>query len=116
VIVASQVVLVYLLTGAPLFFYYTHIFLCHAISFNITFLAFRQSWVLHSTAEYASRVINDIGPRKPLADALAKVAEELFKEFQSSGLNIPQPIFMKAHRWSVSRPCLTGLLSLTMSK
>ncbi|GJN23114.1 hypothetical protein PR202_gb10733 [Eleusine coracana subsp. coracana] len=68
----------------------------------------RQSWVLHSTAEYASKVINDIGPRKPSADALAKVAEELFKEFQSTGLNIPQPIFMKAHRWSVSQTCLTG--------
>ncbi|GJM96828.1 hypothetical protein PR202_ga13696 [Eleusine coracana subsp. coracana] len=76
----------------------------------------RQSWVLHSTAEYASKVINDIGPRKPSADALAKVAEELFKEFQSTGLNIPQPIFMKAHRWSVSQPCLTGSLSLTMIK
>lgn len=46
-------------------------------------------------------MINDIGPRKPSADALAKVAEELFREFQATGLSIPQPIFMKAHRWSV---------------
>ncbi|KAK3145882.1 hypothetical protein QOZ80_3BG0258700 [Eleusine coracana subsp. coracana] len=67
----------------------------------------RQSWVLHSTAEYASKVINDIGPRKPSADALAKVAEELFKEFQSTGLNIPQPIFMKAHRWGGAFPSIS---------
>ena len=62
---------------------------------------FRQSWVLHSTTEYASKVVKNIGPRKPSAEALAKVAEELFSEFQATGLSIPQPIFMKAHRWSV---------------
>uniref|UniRef100_A0A0D9ZE04 Amine oxidase domain-containing protein n=1 Tax=Oryza glumipatula TaxID=40148 RepID=A0A0D9ZE04_9ORYZ len=65
-----------------------------------------QSWVLHSTAEYASKVINNIGPRKPSADALAKVAEELLKEFQATGLNIPQPIFMKAHRWGSAFPAI----------
>jgi len=27
----------------------------------------------------------------------------LFQEFQSIGLNIPQPFFMKAHRWLVLR-------------
>uniref|UniRef100_A0ACD5X9F2 Uncharacterized protein n=3 Tax=Avena sativa TaxID=4498 RepID=A0ACD5X9F2_AVESA len=64
----------------------------------------RQSWVLRSTAEYASKVINSMGPRKPSAEALAKVAEELFKEFQATGLNIPQPIFMKAHRWGGAFP------------
>lgn len=65
------------------------------------FFVFSQSWVLRSTAEYASKVIDSMGPRKPSADALAKVAEELFREFQATGLNIPQPIFMKAHRWLV---------------
>ncbi|XP_062214406.1 uncharacterized protein LOC133915307 isoform X1 [Phragmites australis] len=65
-----------------------------------------QYWVLHSTAEYASNVINNIGPRKPSADALAKVAEELFKEFQATGLDIPQPIFMKAHRWGSAFPAI----------
>uniref|UniRef100_A0A0D9VZT7 Amine oxidase domain-containing protein n=1 Tax=Leersia perrieri TaxID=77586 RepID=A0A0D9VZT7_9ORYZ len=60
--------------------------------------------VYRLTAEYASKVINNIGPRKPSADALAKVAEELFKEFQATGLNIPQPIFMKAHRWGGAFP------------
>ena len=58
------------------------------------------------TAEYASKVINNIGPRKPSADALAKVAEELLKEFQATGLNIPQPIFMKAHRWGSAFPAI----------
>ncbi|KAL6637993.1 hypothetical protein ACP70R_025565 [Stipagrostis hirtigluma subsp. patula] len=66
----------------------------------------RQSWVLHSTAEYAFDVMRNIGPRKPSADALAKVAEELFKEFQATGLNIPQPIFMKAHRWGSAFPTI----------
>ncbi|KAG8061098.1 hypothetical protein GUJ93_ZPchr0003g16989 [Zizania palustris] len=66
-----------------------------------------QSWVLHSTAEYASKVINIIGPRKPSADDLAKVAEELLKEFQATGLNIPHPIFMKAHRWGSAFPATT---------
>jgi hypothetical protein len=76
-----------------------------SVSYNFVqciFLSiFRQSWVLHSTTEYASKVIDTIGPRKPSADALAKVADELFREFQATGLSIPQPIFMKAHRWSV---------------
>ncbi|KAJ1293324.1 hypothetical protein BS78_01G059300 [Paspalum vaginatum] len=66
----------------------------------------RQSWVLHSTAEYASKVISNIGPRKPSADALAKVAEELLREFQATGLSIPQPIFMKAHRWGSAFPAV----------
>jgi len=61
---------------------------------------------LHSTAEYASKVINHIGPRKPSVDALAKVAEELFREFQATGLSIPQPIFMKAHRWGGAFPAI----------
>ncbi|TVT98412.1 hypothetical protein EJB05_56273, partial [Eragrostis curvula] len=67
----------------------------------------RQSWVLHSTTEYASKVIHEIGPRKPSADALSKVAEELFKEFQSTGLNIPRPVFMKAHRWGGAFPAIS---------
>ncbi|XP_051177929.1 uncharacterized protein [Lolium perenne] len=66
-----------------------------------------QSWVLRSTTEYASKVISSMGPRKPSADALAKVAEELFKEFQATGLNIPQPIFMKAHRWGGAFPAIS---------
>ncbi|PWZ56967.1 Renalase [Zea mays] len=66
----------------------------------------RQSWVLHSTTEYASKVINNIGPRKPSAEALAKVAEELFREFQATGLSIPRPIFMKAHRWGAAFPAI----------
>jgi len=103
VIVASQVVLVYLLTGTCLcFFVCRHIIWCHKFSLHAcTFCVFRQSWVLHSTTEYASKVINNIGPRKPSAEALSKVAEELFGEFQATGLSIPQPFFMKAHRWSV---------------
>ncbi|OEL23452.1 hypothetical protein BAE44_0015527 [Dichanthelium oligosanthes] len=67
----------------------------------------RQSWILHSTTEYASKVINIIGLRKPSADALAKVAEELFREFQATGLSIPQPIFMKAHRWGSAFPAIS---------
>ena len=104
VIVASQVVLVYLLTGTCLcFFLCTHSMLFGVTNFHFMYFlfVFRQSWVLHSTTEYASKVVKNIGPRKPSAEALAKVAEELFSEFQATGLSIPQPIFMKAHRWSV---------------
>jgi len=104
VIVASQVVLVYLLTGTCLcFFLCTHSMLFGVTNFHFMYFlfVFWQSWVLHSTTEYASKVINNIGPRKPSAEALAKVAEELFSEFQATGLSIPQPFFMKAHRWSV---------------
>ncbi|KAF9667017.1 hypothetical protein SADUNF_Sadunf16G0289100 [Salix dunnii] len=58
-----------------------------------------ERWVLHSTANYASGVIAQTGLQKPSSATLTKVAEELFREFQSIGLNIPQPFFMKAHRW-----------------
>ncbi|XP_020096576.1 uncharacterized protein LOC109715806 isoform X4 [Ananas comosus] len=64
----------------------------------------RETWVLHSTAEYASKVIAQNGLRKPSNDALARVAEELFQEFKTAGLNIPRPVFMKAHRWGSAFP------------
>ena len=52
--------------------------------------------------EYAQRIIAQTGLQK-LSDAtLTKVAEELFQELQSLGLDISHPIFKKAHRWSVS--------------
>lgn len=58
-----------------------------------------ECWVLHSTDEYAARIISMTGLRKPSNDILAKVAEELFQEFQTIGPYIPRPLFMKAHRW-----------------
>ena len=99
-IVVSQDVCLYLLTGIHFFYGHCHFYVIQIDFIKCTFF-YSQSWVLRSTAEYASKVINSMGPRKPSADALAKVAEELFKEFQATGLNIPQPIFMKAHRWWV---------------
>ncbi|KAJ6423193.1 hypothetical protein OIU84_024179 [Salix udensis] len=63
-----------------------------------------ERWVLHSTANYASGVIAQTGLQKPSSATLTKVAEELFREFQSIGLNIPQPFFMKAHRWGSAFP------------
>ena len=68
--------------------------------------------MLHSTANYASGVIAQTGLQKPSSATLTKVAEDLFREFQSIGLNIPQPFFMKAHRWLVLR--LMPLLSLLL--
>ncbi|XP_072951711.1 uncharacterized protein [Typha angustifolia] len=65
-----------------------------------------ESWTLHSTAEYAARVIAESGLRKPSNDALAKVAEELFQEFQGSVYNVPRPYFMKAHRWGSAFPAV----------
>ncbi|KAG6790662.1 hypothetical protein POTOM_006825 [Populus tomentosa] len=57
-----------------------------------------ERWVLHSTANYARGVIAQTGLQKPSSATLTKVAQELFQEFQSIGLNIPRPFFMKAHR------------------
>lgn len=59
----------------------------------------RERWVLHSTKEYAERVIAQTGLQKPSNETLTRVSQELFQEFQSTGLNIPQPLFKKAHRW-----------------
>jgi len=69
------------------------------IDISILLFMFSECWVLHSTAEYAASVIARTGLQKLSNDTLAKVAEELFQEFLASGLNIPRPFFMKAHRW-----------------
>ncbi|XP_008804705.2 renalase isoform X1 [Phoenix dactylifera] len=66
-----------------------------------------EHWVLHSTAEYAANVITRTGLRKPTNDTLTKVAEELFQEFQTTGLAISHPFFMKAHRWGSAFPAIT---------
>ncbi|GAY49404.1 hypothetical protein CUMW_118840 [Citrus unshiu] len=58
-----------------------------------------ERWVLHSTADYARTVIAQTGLQKPSEATLKKVAEEMFQEFQGTGLSIPLPIFRKAHRW-----------------
>nr|XP_016454210.1 PREDICTED: renalase-like [Nicotiana tabacum] len=63
-----------------------------------------ECWVLHSTAEYARDVIAKTGLQKPSSATLTKVAEDLFQEFQSTKLNIPQAFFKKAHRWGSAFP------------
>ena len=63
-----------------------------------------ERWVLHSTMEYARGVVAQIGLQKPSSSTLAKVAEELFEEFQRTGLTISQPFFKKAHRWGSAFP------------
>lgn len=63
-----------------------------------------ESWVLHSTSEYAKDIIAQTGLQKPSNATLTKVAEDLLQEFQSTGFNIPQPFFMKAHRWGSAFP------------
>ncbi|ONK65208.1 uncharacterized protein A4U43_C07F34790 [Asparagus officinalis] len=68
-----------------------------------------ECWVLHSTAEYAASVIARTGLRKLSNETLAKVAQELFQEFLASGLNIPQPFFMKAHRWGSAFPVAAAI-------
>ncbi|KAF9609462.1 hypothetical protein IFM89_016461 [Coptis chinensis] len=65
-----------------------------------------ERWVLHSTAEYAKRVISQTGLQKLSNSILSNVAEELFLEFQRNELNIPRPIFMKAHRWGSAFPAV----------
>uniref|UniRef100_A0A2N9IGI7 Amine oxidase domain-containing protein n=1 Tax=Fagus sylvatica TaxID=28930 RepID=A0A2N9IGI7_FAGSY len=63
-----------------------------------------ERWVLHSTMEYANSVIAQTGLQKLSEATLKKVAEELFHEFQSTGLKISQPFFKKAHRWGSAFP------------
>lgn len=58
-----------------------------------------ERWVLHSTTDYANGVIAQAGLLKPSEATLTKVAEELFHEFQSTGLISSQPFFKRAHRW-----------------
>ncbi|XP_068655333.1 uncharacterized protein [Aristolochia californica] len=65
-----------------------------------------ECWVLHSTAEYAEGVIRQTGLQKPSHGTLTKVAEDIFKEFKSTGLDIPKPFFMKAHRWGSAFPAV----------
>ncbi|KAK7243956.1 hypothetical protein RIF29_38771 [Crotalaria pallida] len=66
-----------------------------------------ERWVLHSTAEYAEDIIAQTGLKKPSDTTLKKVAEQLFHEFQSTGFNISQPIFKKAHRWGSAFPAVS---------
>ncbi|KAK6934796.1 hypothetical protein RJ641_034951 [Dillenia turbinata] len=63
-----------------------------------------ENWVLHSSAEYARGIISQTGLQKPSSATLTKVAHDLFHEFQSSGLAVPQPKFLKAHRWGSAFP------------
>ncbi|XP_050279438.1 uncharacterized protein LOC126720717 isoform X1 [Quercus robur] len=63
-----------------------------------------ERWVLHSTMEYANSVIAQTGLQKLSEATLKKVAEEIFHEFQSTGLSLSQPFFKKAHRWGSAFP------------
>ncbi|CAN1841578.1 PSPTO_1126 [Linum perenne] len=63
-----------------------------------------ERWVLYSTAKYATSVIAETGLKKLSSEALDKVAEQVLSEFKSTGLHIPHPFFMKAHRWGGAFP------------
>ncbi|KAF7822507.1 Renalase isoform A [Senna tora] len=63
-----------------------------------------ERWVLHSTAEYAENIIAQTGLKKPSDTTLKVVADELFQEFQNTGLSTAQPFFKKAHRWGSAFP------------
>ncbi|KAI7758357.1 hypothetical protein M8C21_013718 [Ambrosia artemisiifolia] len=63
-----------------------------------------ERWVLHSTEQYAESIIAQAGLQKPSNAALTEIAEELFKEFQRTGLDISLPYFKKAHRWGSAFP------------
>ncbi|XP_047968374.1 renalase isoform X1 [Salvia hispanica] len=66
-----------------------------------------ERWVLHSTAKYAELIISQAGLQKPSPALLTKVAEELFQEFQRTGIDIAQPFFKKAHRWGSAFPAVS---------
>ncbi|KAD4178694.1 hypothetical protein E3N88_27285 [Mikania micrantha] len=54
--------------------------------------------------QYAENIITKSGLQKPSNAALTEIAEELFQEFQRTGLDISQPFFKKAHRWGSAFP------------
>ncbi|XP_076909887.1 uncharacterized protein LOC143567323 isoform X2 [Bidens hawaiensis] len=60
---------------------------------------FSERWVLHSTEQYAENIIAKAGLQKPSNAALTEIAEQLFQEFQRTGLDISTPFLKKAHRW-----------------
>ncbi|XAR56867.1 renalase [Bertholletia excelsa] len=66
-----------------------------------------EIWVLHSTDKYAERLIAQTGLQKPSTATLIEIADELFQEFQDTGLNIPRPFFKKAHRWGSAFPAVS---------
>ncbi|KAL8142280.1 hypothetical protein V2J09_015312 [Rumex salicifolius] len=66
-----------------------------------------ECWVLHSTKEYAQRVIAEHGLTKPSNETLTKVAEDLLNEFQKTGLCTSEPYFKKAHRWGSAFPSIS---------
>lgn len=63
-----------------------------------------ERWVLHSTEQYAEGIIARAGLQKPSNAALTEIADELFQEFQRTGLNDSLPFFKKAHRWGSAFP------------
>ncbi|KAJ9551235.1 hypothetical protein OSB04_015280 [Centaurea solstitialis] len=63
-----------------------------------------ERWVLHSTEQYAEGIIARDGLQKPSNAALAEISEELFGEFQRTGLDVSVPFFKKAHRWGSAFP------------
>lgn len=63
-----------------------------------------ERWVLRSTEEYAEGIIGRAGLQKPSNAALAEIANELFQEFQRTGLDVSIPFFKKAHRWGSAFP------------
>ncbi|KAL7584176.1 uncharacterized protein LOC111895546 isoform X1 [Lactuca sativa] len=63
-----------------------------------------ERWVLRSTEKYAEGIIGKAGLEKPSNAALAEIAEQLFQEFQRTGLDVSLPFFKKAHRWGSAFP------------
>nr|AAF79325.1 F14J16.31 [Arabidopsis thaliana] len=49
---------------------------------------FSERWILHSTPDYANSVIAKTGLQKLSSETLNKISEEMFKEFQCSGLMV----------------------------
>ncbi|KVI02382.1 hypothetical protein Ccrd_019338 [Cynara cardunculus var. scolymus] len=61
-------------------------------------------WAICDSKKYAEGIIARDGLQKPSNAALAEIAEELFGEFQRTGLDVSVPFFKKAHRWGSAFP------------
>ncbi|KAI3987568.1 hypothetical protein MKX01_021480 [Papaver californicum] len=63
-----------------------------------------ESWVLHSTADYAKTIISQTGLQKPSNLLLMEVAEKMLGEFLRIDSHVPKPFFTRAHRWGGAFP------------
>jgi hypothetical protein len=65
--------------------------------------------VLHSCKEYAERRVKDGPAGKPSAEWLDTIAADMLAGLREIVPDLPEPVFMRAHRWWAPIPFLPEL-------